>query len=67
MAMDALIKAIFRLSKADCKICGSLNNSMYHFVEKPPQTVTNLDLLKLKTIIMIGKVIKKQQILKYTF
>ena len=50
MAMEALIKAIFRLNQADCKICGSLKSSPYHFVEKPPQTVTNLDLLKLKTI-----------------
>ena len=26
------------------------NNEVYHFVEKPPHTVTNFDLLKLNTI-----------------
>ena len=47
--------ATCRLIQAAPRICGSRKSSPYHLVEKPPQTVTSLLSLKLKTISdMIG-------------
>ncbi len=47
-AMVAESAAICRLSQAAPSICGSRNNSPYHLVEKPDQTVTSRDSLNEK-------------------
>ena len=54
-AMVALMAAICRLSQAAPSICGSLNSSPYHLVEKPDQTVTKrFSLNENTTIEMMG-------------
>ena len=50
VAPVAFIAAILKDSQAASRICSLRNSSPYHFVEKPPQTVTSRDSLKEKTI-----------------
>ena len=47
VAMAADSAATERLILAAFSIAASSSNAAYHFVEKPPQTVTSLDALKL--------------------
>ena len=45
VAQVAVIAAILKLNRAALRIFSLLNNSIYHLIDQPPQTVTSFESL----------------------